>query len=512
MINLRNIKRIIAVFITLVMFLCCFVGCSNNRDNVTIVEVELTAKEGESANGFLWENNFSEITITGYEGASNDLVLPSKINGKPVTLIKKNAFKGFTGLKSLKIPGCIKTIDEAFVDCTALESVELGDGIESMSYAFYGCSALKSVSVPGSVQKMTCAFEDCTSLASVTLAEGITDLENAFESCSSLESISVPSTVTVMDKAFMYCRSLKNVTFSEQIAITSLRYTFAGCRSLETVIIPETVTDIMYAFQGCTALKSINLHEGISNIQYAFSGCTLLTEIQIPTSVIYAYDAFDGCSSLKKVSTFGTPSTADESIYGSSDMFNKCVALEELDLTGLGSFQDFSLAGLVSLKKLVFDEQLDLDLLSWSHDPVESSIKTVTSAPDNVYKNLMNTDISRGYSYAGTVTVNGVKYDCVVKGSYGLGVKDYWFEDIVDNGRSMLKTNYFLGAVSASWKEVICSTYKYIQVVHIEVVPLVDEYGYYIRNDEGEYVFPELKNQEIEINGVVYPLEVIRNY
>ena len=113
-------KNVLLVFL-LVVSLCLFAACSGSADvtvdggnstnssgettgpiQITVdFNLNIDAEEGKDADGFTWENNFSEITITGYIGASNELTVPKTINGKPVTQIKEGALKGFTGLKSM---------------------------------------------------------------------------------------------------------------------------------------------------------------------------------------------------------------------------------------------------------------------------------------------------------------------------------------------------------------------------------------------------------------------------
>ena len=64
-----------------------------------------------------------------------------------------SVFENCTSLKSLTIPGSVKTIEyNAFFGCTALESLTIGEGIEKIdSLAFVDCNALTSISVPASI-------------------------------------------------------------------------------------------------------------------------------------------------------------------------------------------------------------------------------------------------------------------------------------------------------------------------------------------------------------------------
>jgi hypothetical protein len=78
---------------------------------------------------FDYTSDGSSVTITGYIGAYTDVVIPSAINGLPVT----------------------KIASRAFVNCTTLTSVIIPDSVTSIgSSAFDGCSKLTSVYYKGS--------------------------------------------------------------------------------------------------------------------------------------------------------------------------------------------------------------------------------------------------------------------------------------------------------------------------------------------------------------------------
>lgn len=83
-----------------------------------------------------------------YRAYSGDIKIPSTYNGLPVVAIGNSAF----------------------AYCTKITSVEIGEGITTISdfFGFYGCSSLESIVIPAST---TCigldAFSGCSSLTSV---------------------------------------------------------------------------------------------------------------------------------------------------------------------------------------------------------------------------------------------------------------------------------------------------------------------------------------------------------
>lgn len=255
-----------ALLICAVLTVCS--GCGDTK---------LTAKEGEPANGFLWVNDYSEITITGYVGSSNEIVIPEAINGKPVTKIRAGAFKGFEALVSVKIPGSVKIIDGAFENCTSLKNVILSEGIESMDEAFCGCTSLESIVIP----------------------KGVTSLYRTFDECTSLESIVIPEGVTSLERTFEYCTALKDVTLPE--SLESLSATFYRCTSLENIVIPKNVTYFNNSFYDCVALKKVSMPMNAEFNSETFCNCASLEELIIPIGTKFTdyYLELKGCSSLK---------------------------------------------------------------------------------------------------------------------------------------------------------------------------------------------------------------------
>ncbi len=68
--------------------------------------------------------NDGTVTITGYAGHDNVVVIPSAINGLPVTSLGDMAFYDCTNLTSVTVPGSITNVGElVFSECTSLTSV-----------------------------------------------------------------------------------------------------------------------------------------------------------------------------------------------------------------------------------------------------------------------------------------------------------------------------------------------------------------------------------------------------
>lgn len=121
------------------------------------------------------------ITITDYKGENETLILPSEIDGKPVTEISGRFFdtkvikhciipegvyeiysakqwvlRKPTTLESVSLPSTLKTIgDGVFSQCCNLSSITLPDGLTSIGEgAFASCSITKII-IPDSVTSIT---------------------------------------------------------------------------------------------------------------------------------------------------------------------------------------------------------------------------------------------------------------------------------------------------------------------------------------------------------------------
>ena len=259
-------------------------------ENPVIDEEEDSSVYEVTADGYEYSvNSNNTVTITKYKGTELDIVIPSQIEGMPVTVIGNYAFAGLTKIKSVVIP----------------------EGIISLGYdAFGNCLNLQNVIINGSfsyVQPLT--FFNCRSLISIDLPYGVTSIgEEAFSDCESLVSITIPETVTsIGDHAFIRCKSLASEL--DLSNVTSIgQYAFEDCEKLAAVILGERQSYInYYAFHNCKSLKTIRIPENVTGMNHgAFFGCSGLTSIYVPAGCSPVY--FEGCSSIKTVGPVGSGS------------------------------------------------------------------------------------------------------------------------------------------------------------------------------------------------------------
>ena len=193
------------------------------NDSGYITEEDIKGKDENKILEYLTYEIFDgKVTIidcdTSISGAH---IIPDTINGYPVTSIG----------------------DEAFEDCSNLQSVTIPDSVTSIGdFAFRDCSNLTSITIPDNVTySSVSAFSNCSNLTSVTIGNGVTSIgPEAFYGCDSLTSVTIPNSVTsIGDWAFFSCDSLTSITIP--YGVTSIGDSaFSGCTGLADVYFEGT--------------------------------------------------------------------------------------------------------------------------------------------------------------------------------------------------------------------------------------------------------------------------------
>jgi len=156
-----------------------------------------------------WTTTGGEVTIDECnELASGELVIPSTIDGKPVTRIGEEAFLLCTNLTAITIPDSVTSIgDWAFDECTSLTSIEAGQG--NINYTDINgvlFNKLKTTLV---------AYPAGKTGTNYTIPKGVIRIDQlAFGYCRGLTSITIPDSVTsIGEEAFWGCTDLTSITF-----------------------------------------------------------------------------------------------------------------------------------------------------------------------------------------------------------------------------------------------------------------------------------------------------------
>ncbi|MDR1465752.1 MAG: leucine-rich repeat protein [Oscillospiraceae bacterium] len=202
---------------------------------------------------FVIDSSGSTVTIIRYVGSNPTVLVPSSMQGKPVTAIDSD-FKTSAAITELILPASVQTI---------------GNG------AFQGMTSLASVLLPANLTSIgSSVFRGCTGLTSLTLPAGLTALPgDLFYGCTSLRTLTLPVGLTsIGDYAFYNCSALKYLPLPETLQTIGVS-AFSGCAALKHLSIPAAVNSIgAQAFARNSALVSVFL-EG-SNLSIASNAFT----------------------------------------------------------------------------------------------------------------------------------------------------------------------------------------------------------------------------------------------
>ena len=211
------------------------------------------------------------VLIKSYVGQEKQVVIPSEIEGYPVTAIGFSAF-GRQDIETVVIPDTVTVIEEyAFGDCLYLSEIHFGSVLITIEdNAFYGCVSLKNLELPKGLQSIgECAFSACIGLKQVFIPNSIEHWrQSAFMSDTALTTILFEEgTKTIGGWAtFHACYSLETITFPDSVELIE-DGTFMRCAFIKDVIFNGNAPIMNEAFymEG-RDMKEINIHykEGTS--------------------------------------------------------------------------------------------------------------------------------------------------------------------------------------------------------------------------------------------------------
>ena len=252
---------------------------------------------------------YNHAEITKYKGTDKNVVIPDRIFGKKVTVIK-SAFKRNDGIESVELPKYLEEIGgNAFKECKDLETVWFGENTKV-------------------VRAM--AFDSCTKLKNVYLNEGVEEIEAyAFWGTQQLETIIIPSSVIRIGSFSFKDSGLKEVIFQGEKARIELRtfentpwiekqegFLICGDNALvcyngteEVVQVPRGVKYISGRFDNAKELKEIYLPDTVVEIIDVKCLRKNGTRVYIPSSVTTIYADFystDDLGSVTIVTTAGS--------------------------------------------------------------------------------------------------------------------------------------------------------------------------------------------------------------
>ncbi|MDE5989322.1 MAG: leucine-rich repeat protein [Duncaniella sp.] len=252
-----------------------------------------------------------------------------------VKVIGPEAFSGCSWLKELTINprASIEIICRgAFKDCTALESVEIPESVQSIeAKAFYG-SGLRSVSIPAAVMTVGDeAFAACKSLTELRIEDSTEPISFGQYVFGYYNYISTPDTRARLSSMYIGRDWDGNVTGYPGV--------------LKTLVIGNLVKVIPDGrFSVCSNLASLTLGSGLESIEsYAFHGAGMLHEVVIPSSVrsIGAY-AFSNNNLKSVIIGCGVEAIGENAFAGSANVESVAITAQKPPTAPYTAFSDYS--------------------------------------------------------------------------------------------------------------------------------------------------------------------------
>jgi hypothetical protein len=324
---------------------------------------------------FTLNSDGTTYSVSAYTKGNTAVLIPDTYNGKQVTAIADNVFRGRSDIKSVQLgknittigssafDGCyklanlicsdsnIKTIGSyAFKDC-AFESINLPKVEKINAYAFQRCFFLQTVSLSTAITEIADGvFEDCCYLRTVKNVGELTSIGNEAFLDAGLVGINSDSAIdlgskikTIADSAFERCRKITEfkVNSSDYVSkdgvlygktkdgLTLIKYP-ANKSDSKYEIDENTVTIQKYAFLYADNLEAVKLYGNLTTIsELAFSSCANLKIVLIGNNVKkIERGAFVRCTALEDVMIGTDYDVALEEI--GANIFSSCSKLRHI--------------------------------------------------------------------------------------------------------------------------------------------------------------------------------------
>lgn len=232
--------RIISLILCVVTLLLCFAGCGKKEEIIeSLSQEEQWLRDGtliqpSQNDNFKYNVYTTYIEITGYLGTNPSVVIPEKIEDKPVLVIAKNCFYNNKIVTSIKMADSVIRIDNgAFASCLELVELVLSKNIKEVPTEMCAYNAkLENVEIPENVVTIgSKAFANCTSITEVIIPKKTrTIMVSAFSGCEKIERL------IILDGDIV-----ENNVLIEENPKTIQDVAFSGLKNAKEIVIPDSV-------------------------------------------------------------------------------------------------------------------------------------------------------------------------------------------------------------------------------------------------------------------------------
>lgn len=213
--------------------------CIVNVGNSLLRVATPTVSDKISAN---WDYSIynDEVTITKYKGIDAEVVIPSEIEGKPVTKIESSIFED-KAVTRVEMPDSITEIGYGiFRDCNKLTEVILSNSLNELpDYTFDNCYRLESIILPESLEQIfISAFRD-TGIKNLHIPKNVKNIN--------MDSYFIPKSITSysVDPDNQFYSDYDGMLVSKDKSILYL-YPLGKLKEKEILKLPNIIEEIKY--------------------------------------------------------------------------------------------------------------------------------------------------------------------------------------------------------------------------------------------------------------------------
>ena len=226
------------------------------------------------------------VVLNKYCGKDQEVVVPEKLWGRPVTVIGEDCFGRNHTIVSVKIPKTVVKIEaDAFNHCNKLKEVIGGERVKEIGeYAFGDCSQLMSVELGNNIERIeTGAFIECKLLTHFAEQDHLVFIGTIAFWSSGLEEFVFNRNAEICDRVFSY--TLWQEKQPEQYIIYGEGALVCYNGKDESIIVPDDVKTVLGGCFTEITNSEIFLPHMLKKInKSAFTKCSNI-RIYIPSDV-----------------------------------------------------------------------------------------------------------------------------------------------------------------------------------------------------------------------------------
>ena len=244
------------------------------------------------------------VVISGYEGIEDVPVVPSEIEGLPVTVIASTAFNDNAVMENIVLPESLVCIeDNTFKNCVLLKSIRIPAGVElignPVNTNFLGflalSTSLESIEVDPENQnykseegilfskdgKRLIVYPHNYGQSFYRIPDTVEKIEVlAFAGDQNLEELEMGDNVKEIGHlAFLDCEKLTKITFGN--GVQSMEMLISYCPKLTSLDIPDSVENITGAIRNCESLTSLTIGKGAKSFTLVGVNCPKLERVDV---------------------------------------------------------------------------------------------------------------------------------------------------------------------------------------------------------------------------------------